>query len=167
MSKLKADVRPPKHIDRDGQLDLLRPAGTVVVVQHQRVVLISTGLTRTSRDVTLKRGDTYECIVNRPHPTNMAIKRGRQGSHVCLCVFESRVIFDSIFYPRLRLCRKPQRQTVTTLHQKWAKHWRGFALIWVSKCLNEETWKKQTKNLNIGFSPVNHHVYIYASIISI
>lgn len=47
-------MRPPKHVDRDGKLDLFRPAGAVVVVQHQGVVLICTWLARAGSHVTLK-----------------------------------------------------------------------------------------------------------------
>lgn len=47
-------MRPPKHVDRDGKLDLLRPAGAVVVVQHQGVVLIRTWFARAGGHVTLK-----------------------------------------------------------------------------------------------------------------
>lgn len=54
VSELKTDMRPPKHVDRDGQLDLLRPAGAVVVVQHQGVVLIRTWFARAGSHVTLK-----------------------------------------------------------------------------------------------------------------
>lgn len=52
--ELKTDMRPPKHIDRDGQLDLLSPAGAVVVVQHQGVVFIRTRFARARSHVTLK-----------------------------------------------------------------------------------------------------------------
>lgn len=40
VSELEAHVGAPEHVHRDGQLDLLGPAGAVVVVQHQRVVLV-------------------------------------------------------------------------------------------------------------------------------
>lgn len=54
VSELEPDMRPPKHVDRDGKLDLLRPAGAVVVVQHQGVVLIRTWFARAGGHVTLK-----------------------------------------------------------------------------------------------------------------
>lgn len=54
MSELEPDVRPPEHVDGDGQLDLLRPARAVVVIQHQRVVLIRTWLPSSGSHVTLQ-----------------------------------------------------------------------------------------------------------------
>lgn len=54
MSKLKADMRPPKHVDRNRELDLVTPAGTVVVIQHQGMVLIHTWFTWASCHMTLK-----------------------------------------------------------------------------------------------------------------
>lgn len=54
VSELEADVRPPEHVHGDGQLDLLRPAGAVVVVQHQGVVLVRTWFGRAGGHVALK-----------------------------------------------------------------------------------------------------------------
>lgn len=54
MSELEADVRPPEHVHGDGQLDLLRPAGAVVVVEHQGVVLVRTWFARAGGHVALK-----------------------------------------------------------------------------------------------------------------
>lgn len=56
VSELEAHVRPPEHVDWDGQLDLLRPAGAVVVVQHQGVVLVPTWFAGAGSHVTLKDG---------------------------------------------------------------------------------------------------------------
>lgn len=54
MSELEADVRPPEHVHGDGQLDMLRPAGAVVVVQHQGVVLVRTWFARAGGHVALQ-----------------------------------------------------------------------------------------------------------------
>lgn len=54
VSELEADVRPPEHVHGDGQLDLLRPAGAVVVVQHQGVVLVRTWFARAGGHVALQ-----------------------------------------------------------------------------------------------------------------
>lgn len=54
MAELEADVGSAEHVHWDGQLDLLRPPGTVVVVEHQGVVLVRTRLAGAGGHVALE-----------------------------------------------------------------------------------------------------------------
>lgn len=59
VAELEADMRPPEHVDWDGQLDKLRPARAVVVVKHEGVILVSTRLARAHGHKPLQR-DTVD-----------------------------------------------------------------------------------------------------------
>lgn len=54
MAELEADVGAAEHVHGDGQLDLLRPPGAVVVVEHQGVVLVRPRLAGACSHVALK-----------------------------------------------------------------------------------------------------------------
>lgn len=55
MPKLKADMRTPEFIHRNGKFQQFGPPGTVVMIKHKGVVLTSWWLSRAEGDIILTK----------------------------------------------------------------------------------------------------------------